>query len=348
MNQKIKLLNDEITKFKLNAVKNEQQFLTRLQQATADLDFFKNQKNISLEPIIKKLENDIEQKNNEILALKNKTVDTTIITKLNEVIENQNNELKSLNDKYKNACEENERLKFENIELQAEINNLIKTDDDSDYTSNYDTEEESDEQTEQNNIRPFLGFTQRKMRQPTQEFFDKLLIEQQNKKEKEPVIKEPPNYSFSTDYHVDMLQNSNKLIPRDERIYYNDTQRSNNLLKDIFIKNEAVKEPVRNNNNSLEIIINDKQNNNIIINDENKENNNNIFEQGSKILAKSLQIGGKNKNRFTIHDIEGTLKMYINNDFSTITEQNIDKNDLDLGRKIYNRKNVRRSRNKNN
>ena len=39
-----------------------------------------------------------------------------------------------LDDKYKNVCEDNDRLKLENIELQVEINHLIKSDDDSEYT----------------------------------------------------------------------------------------------------------------------------------------------------------------------------------------------------------------------
>ena len=331
INQQINLLNEENHKLK------------------KDIDMLKNQKNITLESIIKKLEREIEQKNNEIEILKIKTSDTNIITKLNEVIENQNNELKSLDDKYKNVCEDNDRLKLENIELQVEINHLIKSDDDIEYTSNYDTEyesdEESDEETElKKNTRKLFGLTHRKLRQPTQDFFDNLLIEQQNEKCKEVVIKEPINYSFSTDYHVEMLQNSNKLVPKEERKYYNDKLiENNNSQKDIFIKSHPVIEPLNNINNSLEIIINDKENSKIIIDDDKKVINEHKIQNINHIVG-----GGKNKDRFTIHDIEGTLKMYINNDFSTITDQNIDKNDIDLGRKIYNRKNVRRCRNKNN
>ena len=331
INQQINLLNEENHKLK------------------KDIDILKNQKNITLESIIKKLENEIEQKNNEIEALKIKTSDTNIISKLNEVIENQNNELKSLDDKYKNVCENNDRLKLENIELQVEINHLIKSDDDSEYSSNYDTEyesdDESDEETElKKNTRKLFGLTHRKLRQPTQDFFDNLLIEQQNEKCKEVVIKEPIDYSFSTDYHVDMLQNSYKLVPKEERKYYNDKQLINNIpTKDIFVKNHPETEANKNINNSLEIIINDKENSKIIIDDDKKVINEHKIQNINHIVG-----GGKNKDRFTIHDIEGTLKMYINNDFSTITDQNIDKNDIDLGRKIYNRKNVRRCRNKNN
>lgn len=326
----------------------------------------KNKKNVSLLMTIENEKNQLEskfilvnqqinllneenhklknQKNNEIEALKIKTSDTNIITKLNEVIENQNNELKSLDDKYKNVCEDNDRLKLENIELQVEINHLIKSDD-SEYTSNYDTEyesdEESDEETElKKNTRKLFGLTQRKLRQPAQDFFDNLLIEQQNEKCKEVVIKEPINYSFSTDYHVEMLQNSNKLVPKEERKYYNDKQiENNNSQKDIFIKSHPVIDtsrpyevkagapknqdnflgkPVNNINNSLEIIINDKEDNKIIIDDDKKVINNHKLQninhnvgQQSSLLTSGLRGGGKNKDRFTIHDIEGTLKMYI-------------------------------------
>ena len=305
-----------------------------------DIEILKNQKSSSVEQLITKLKNEIEDKNKEIDRIKNNLPDTNIITKLNEVIEKQNNEFKLLENIYKASHEENEKLKLENIELQVEIKHLMKSDYDTDYetdyTSEYDTDYESesdeDETTEiKKNNKQIFRFKQRKFRQPTQDFFDNLLLEEQNRdKTKEVVIKEPENYTYSTDYHVDLLHNSNKLVPKEERKTYSNKQMVNiSPQKEIFIKNEVPNEI----NNEMDIIINKKNDNIIIKPDEPIINN----------------IGGGNKkDRFTIHDIEGTLKMFINNDFSTITDQNIDKNDINLGRKIYNRKNVRRCRNKNN
>lgn len=314
----------------------EEQFITLNQKI--NLLNEENKKSNSNDTLIHKLENDIMTKNKEIETLKNNMTDTNMITKLNDVIEKQNNEIKLLEDKYKKLYEENEKNKIENIELQIKINQLIKSDDETDYSSNYDTEytsEESESEIEteiKKNTQKIFGIKHRKLRQPTQDFFDNLLKEQENQSNKKEVaIKEPENFIYSTEHNVEYLQNSNKLFPKEQRKYY----------KDKYMKDE----PTTNINNEIELIINNKKDDNIIIDNDKKVVINPIIQN----TIPTKLIGGVNKkDRFTIHDIEGTLKMYINNDFSTITDQNIDKNDINLGRRIYNRKNVRRCRSKNN
>lgn len=287
-----------------------------------------------------KLKNEIEEKNKEIDMIKNKLPDTNIITKLNEVIEKQNNEFNLLENKYKVLQDEIEKIKLENIELQVEINQLIKSDNESEYETDYTSESDVDNTTEiKNNNKEIFGLKQRKFRKATQDFFDNLILEEQNRdKPKEVVIKEPINYTYSTDYHVDLLHDSNKLVPKEQRNTY-DNKQMENINPEIFIKNEVK-----------------KQNNNVIIKpDEIKTHIEPIIQNINVEIPQPKRNNinggmpiintGNKKDRFTIHDIEGTLKMFINNDFSTITDQHIDKNDINLGRKIYNRKNVRRCRN---
>jgi hypothetical protein len=59
-----------------------------------------------------------------------------------------------------------------------------------------------------------------------------------------------------------------------------------------------------------------------------------------------IQKGGEKPDRYTIHNVDGIYKMHINDEYTTLTEQGIDPNDKTLSKKIYNRKNVRRHRNK--
>jgi hypothetical protein len=313
------------TNLLINKTKNE---LEILQRKYDELIKINNIENI-------KLENEIIEKNKEIEILKSQIHSHNNI----DVIEKLNSEFKTLLDKYNIEHNHYEQLKLENIELQVEINRLIKNDD---TTSGYETEYTTSDEEHNNkkDTRQLFGLKNRKFRQPTQDFFDNLLIEQQNNNyDNKVIIKKPTNFTFSTDYHVDMLQNSNKLVPKEQRTYFKDKQHNteNNINKDIFVKNKET-EPTKTINNKLEIIINDKS----IDTTQLLQNIGHQTEHKNNIT----KGGGKNKDRFTIHDIEGTLKMYINNGFSTITDQYIDKNDIDLGRKIYNRKNVRRCRNK--
>ena len=274
-----------------------------------DIEILKNQKKSSIEQLIISLKKDIDEKNKEIEQIKNNIPDPNIIIKLNEVIEKQNNEFKLLENKYKLEHEENEKLKLENIELQVEINQLIKSDYETEYSSNYESDEESEEDivneetTEiKNKNKEIFGFKQRKFRQATQDFFDNLLLEQQNKENKKEVtIKEPDNFTYSTDYHVEMLQNSNKLKPIEERKYYKDKmENKKEILKQNYISVENVNQPTIRLQEEIKEELPNTINNemNIIIN--NKEDKNKIFIEPKE--HKNPILGGAKKDRFTIHE----------------------------------------------
>ncbi len=206
------------------------------------------------------------------------------------------------------------------------------------------------------------------------DFFNKdiLLFNEKNngvKKQDENQYKNK-NISYSTDYMVDYLKMSDKIVSSDKKThlnskYHNDLNTINELSeepneiigkKNIFIKHKITEstdeyidlgkvnifntnEEINENDgeklqNELKQFINENgKQEKIIIN--NVQNNNDV-----------VFVGGGKKNSIEIRKIDDKYKMKFENGFSTITEQNIDLKDDAKIKKIRHKKYMRHNREK--
>ena len=184
------------------------------------------------------------------------------------------------------------------------------------------------------------------------------------------------NISYSTDYMVDLLKASDKVKPnikkynggqnndldtiKEIEINESDTQEilskddTNYKNNDIFMKKISTMdsdEKYINIENKKIINDSDEYNKNINIKKEldefimNNKNNNVGSPSNDRNIA--MRGGGKKKNSIEIIQIDDKYKMKFDNDFNTLTEQNINFNDEKLIKKIRHRKYMRHNRDKN-
>ena len=311
-----------------------------------------------------KLINDIDilKKDNDRQDTLNKDLVISLMDIQKEYKEKEKLILK-INEERDNYKNEIEKLKFINIELEIENNSLKKQIDNevskygSKYGSDYDTEYESETDTETSyeseTEKPQNIFRGNKnTRKITEHFFKDISRESKKRddeeKKKEIIQKEKIDYSFSTDYLCDMLHNSQK-IRKDIKddissfdiqkmdasgkttFFRDDNKDEKNINKNIFLKI----------NKELESVKED-------LKEELEEAKEEIKEIKKKEEVKNI-IGGNRKNNklYELQDLDGELKLYIKNELYTITDQNIDRNDINEIKKSYNRKVKRNSRNKN-
>jgi hypothetical protein len=323
----------------------------------------------------------IDEKNKEVNELKNSNSklinDIDILKKDNDRQETLNKDLLfslmdiqkeykekeklilKINEERDNYKNEIEKLKFINIELEIENNSLKKQIDnevskyESEYNSDYDTEYENESENdtetsyESETEKPQNIFRGNKnTRKITEHFFKDISKESKKRDEeeenKEIIQKEKIDYSFSTDYLCDMLHNSQKI----RKDINNDNKDDKNINKNIFIKInkelESVKEEL---NEDLKEELEEAKEE---IKEIKKKEVKNIIGQKSNLLASGLRGGNRKNNKlYELQDVDGELKLYIKNELYTITDQNIDKNDINEIKKSYNRKVKRNSRNKN-
>jgi len=186
-----------------------------------------------------------------------------------------------------------------------------------------------------------------------------------NEKNDENKYKEPTNrykgenISYSTDYMVDLLKvsekvksqikkNTNNNLGTIEEIEITESDESEiNKNNSIFLKNNVK-------DNYIDIrdmkILNESDNNTNKNNNElRKELDNFIINNrdDNEDINKIVYVGGGKKNKIEIRQIDDKYKMKFDNDFSTLTEQNININDEKTIKKIRHRKYMRHIREKN-
>lgn len=182
-----------------------------------------------------------------------------------------------------------------------------------------------------------------------------------NEKNDENKYKEPTNrykgenISYSTDYMVDLLKVSEKVKPQIKK----NTNNNLGTIEEIEITESDESEINKNNsiflkNNYIDIrdmkILNESDNNTNKNNNElRKELDNFIINNrdDNKDINKIVYVGGGKKNKIEIRQIDDKYKMKFDNDFSTLTEQNININDEKTIKKIRHRKYMRHIREKN-
>ena len=193
-------------------------------------------------------------------------------------------------------------------------------------------------------------------------------INEDNNKYKQPTNRyKGQKISYSTDYMVDYLKVSDKikLNPTNNIIKNNletleeidiiesdiiesETKNNNKINNSIFIrKNETDTSGEYIDIKDMKIINESESNKKVPKTELKKELDNFIFNNTNNINKVVYSGGGKHKGKIEIIDINGELKMKINDEFTTLTEQNIDlKNDA-LIKKTKHRKYMRQSRKNN-
>ena len=321
---------------------------------------------------------ELKEKDNIIFKIKDDS-DNINLKNINLEIENRKikKELENLKHFYNNSIDDNvedladmpvfngnpapeRRLENKNNDTDSEIN--------VEYESDNDTyeDETDDESTESETDKNIVYRGNKHTRKTTGDFFKNCIKEQMkedNKKKETPNI-EKKDYSYSTDYLVELLQNSNKLVPKDKRIPFknrniddvlDDEEYNNEHHQNIFVKHkkelesikEELKEELEEAKNEIknikkevnfDIEIKNKPNNNVLIIDKSNEDENN------KPPNNNL-IGGKNKSKVCdLYEIDNALKLCIKNEFTTLTDQNINRDNINEIRKSYNRKAKRRQK----
>lgn len=159
------------------------------------------------------------------------------------------------------------------------------------------------------------------------------------------------NISFSTDYMVDLLQMSDKMVKTNKI-----NVKNNKNLDTIDEENDIESEDDKNNifikksnyGNGYINLANMK----ILNSEEEKENKdkntlrnelNNFITQNQNI-DNIVYTGGGKKNKIEIRQIDDKFKMKFDNDFSTITEQNVNFDNEKEIKKIRHRKYMRHNR----
>lgn len=177
--------------------------------------------------------------------------------------------------------------------------------------------------------------------------------------------KEPTNrykgekISYSTDYMVDLLKVSDKVKKNKSKKNEHNTLETIEEIE-ISESDEPYNNNVKNNNNN--IFMKNKQNNSNenyiditnmkIINDSDTDNNNKgelKKELDNFILNNNNNnvFFGGGKKKIEIRQIDNKYKMKFDNDYSTLTEQNVNLNDEKTIKKIRHRKYMRHNREKN-
>ena len=298
-----------------------------------------------------------KEKDNIIKKIKDDS-DNINIKNINLEIENRKikKELENLKHFYNNSIDDNIEDLAENKNNDSEINVEYESDNDT-----YEDETDNESETDKNIV--YRG--NKHTRKTTGDFFKNCIKEQMkedNKKKETPNI-EKKDYSYSTDYLVELLQNSNKLVPKDKRIPFknrniddvlDDEEYNNEHHQNIFVKHkkelesikEELKEELEEAKNEIknikkevnfDIEIKNKPNNNVLIIDKINEDVNN--------KPPNNIIGGAKKNKlYELFDNDNELKMYIKNELTTLTDQNIDRNNINEIKKAYNRKAKRRQK----
>jgi len=323
--------------------------------------------------IIKQLSNNIEenttlkkeldinkQLSNNVEILENKiTSQNETIKQLSINVDSSEKKIKIVLDKNIILKNEIEKIKMENIELELVIRKYKKnkihntdnitdtnyindteytddTDDTNDTDNTDDTDYTDDTYVEPNNTKYFIKH--KTLKQKTAfDFFDRE-IEKAKEKELEghntkydEIRQTYNNIDYNTDYRVDLLHNSSKLKQKEQRKYYNDRQYKPD---EIDIKPDEI------DIKPAEIDIKPAEIKKVRI-----DNSIIIQEAKNEIQNNKIIIGGSNKNKqYELYDIEGDIKMCIKNELTTLTEQDINRNDIQAIKKIYSRKTTRRHR----
>lgn len=263
--------------------------------------------------------NEYQKKYNEmnIQYLNLKTNYDDINNKYNDLFSNQTNETNELKKQIKILTEQLEQEKQKNNERQIvnEVNELMKG----------------------GGVK-YIDIRDKKAKN----FFEKdiqIYNEKQENNEIQTLRSEKKPISYSTDYMVDYLKADYKMKSNNDNL---DTIKEIEICEDIEEEptNIFIKKTKENTNdyydvNKLQIFKSDE-----IVNKEEIEDfiRNN---QDNKLVYTG---GGKYKGKIEVFDINGELKMKINDDFSTLTEQNIDLKNEALIKKTKHRKYMRHNR----
>jgi uncharacterized coiled-coil protein SlyX len=316
----------------------------------------------------------IKQLSNNVEILENKiTSQNETIKQLSINVDSSEKKIKIVLDKNIILKNEIEKIKMENIELELVIRKYKKnkihntdnitdtnyindteytddTDDTNDTDNTDDTDYTDDTYVEPNNTKYFIKH--KTLKQKTAfDFFDRE-IEKAKEKELEghntkydEIRQTYNNIDYNTDYRVDLLHNSSKLKQKEQRKYYNDRQYKPDEIDikpdEIDIKPAEIDiKPDEIDIKPAEIDIKPAEIKKVRI-----DNSIIIQEAKNEIQNNKIIIGGSNKNKqYELYDIEGDIKMCIKNELTTLTEQDINRNDIQAIKKIYSRKTTRRHR----
>jgi len=244
-----------------------------------------------------------------------------------KVINNLNKEIQLLTDKNKILNEENELNKLVNFELKNKFDQLNQLNQLNQLTIN-------------NKISEIINSTDK----------ESILLDDNTSIESLVNIVNNTNNTNNTNNDAD---ETDKLFGIIKKRYG-----TNNKTLGFFDKliNEVNNEVINESNNKVINESNNKVINNPIIRSIN--NTKNIFIKEPDIKIQNIQpnnnnikgggggVNNKINNRYQLHEIEDVLKLCINNEYTTLTDQDILKSDIQLIKKAYNRKNVRHYRNK--
>lgn len=254
--------------------------------------------------------------NNEYIILKNNYDE--INNKYNDLFTNQTKETNELKNQIKILTEQLEQEKLKNNEKQIvkKVNEMMKGGGEIKY---FDIRDKKAQNIFEKDIK----------------LFNEKQLEQNNVPNKIMQSENQP-ISYSTDYMVDYLKVNSKLKSNDNDL---DTIKEIEINEhteeeeptNIFIKKtndyydvnklKIFKSEIRCNKDEIEEFIRNNQNTNIV-----------------------YTGGGKHKGKIEILDINGKLKMKINDNLSTLTEQNIDLKNENLIKKTKHRKYMRHNR----
>lgn len=282
--------------------------------------------------------NEYQQKYNE-LNIKNGILQDNyneLNDKYNELFSNQTKETNELKSIIKQLTEqiEQDRIKYnENMIVREIKNNLEGGGIDSDNGTKYI------------NIRDKKAI----------EYFDKdiKLYNEREHKNTNPKAENKKPISFTTDYMVDYMKVSEKMNKPNN--HYNCETRNNlDTLQEIEISEEDEEEKPNN-----KIFMKNENNNDIslgcdyidvsklqIFKNEEGGTKEELYDfiKNNQDMGKIIYQKGGNKGKIEIKEFDGIKKLKFNDDYSTLTEQNIDLNDVTVIKKMKHRKYMRHIR----
>ena len=323
-----------------------------------------NNKKILLESKIEEQYNlidEIKTKNNNLYDNNSKQYDEIQLLKLN--IDELNNKIININNENDNLIKQNDinndNLIKQNDEIKLlklninELNNKIKHNDIKLGGNN----SKQEIILNNDNIHLFDNhLTRKNIQHKNKLFFENELKQQEiknnnklNNDDNNSKISNNTNISFSTDYMVSYLKNDNKLKPKEEQIniinIINEDNENYNLNVDIFQKNNLSSLTILNISDNK--INSSPEENYIDVSKINSEKNNIDVKINNDISNQNLNLIGGNdikkhnnkpNNKMNIHIVDDIKKMYIGEELTTLTEQDINLNDKKKIHLTYNKK----------
>jgi len=355
---------EEINSIKCKYKKNNNELKNNIIKLKENIDNIQNEhKHLKEKNILLEIETEELKKNNEKISnVESKQYNE--IQKLNLTIKELNDELVELKENnlnYKKTILQELKISELVDEKNISFNNNLIIKGDKNLNKDINTDEEI--KLNADNIYLFdKHITRKNIQHKNKLFFENELKQQEiknnsklNNDDNNSKISNNTNISFSTDYMVSYLKNDNKLKPKEERINVikedEEDNENYNLNVDIFQKNNLSSLTFSNipenkiNSSPEENYIDVSKINNIVINGDNPKNttdkiNVDIPKQNLNLIGGNniKKQNNKPNNKMNIHIIDNIKKMYIGEELTTLTEQDINIEDNKKIHLTYNKK----------